>query len=491
MKKILSFILCLFWLSNMMAVETITYTFTSYDWSATPANWVSGKNGNQFQPQGVYVTTSETGANATSPIAYDNIKKIVITYTSRRNASGTIDVQIGENEKKSLAFTANVSNQTLEFDYDETQSGKVKFTVNVTNNQLYITSIAITYNYSASAPAITAEDMNLGTQVIDVDDASLELDTVILVSTANLTEPVSVAFQGTHLSATENSLPAVGGSLHLHVSADAAMLLSDTVILTANDVTTKVPVIVKVNQNIALPGTVVSMAKGAVCYDATINGRTAIRVGNTSNDGNLTITVPAYANKLRFYAAAWANMSGNITLSAPDGVELSETTLTLKSDAGIANATPFLLDALVPTAYAYEVILTGVTSETVITVSSGTARRFVVWDAKCDIYVPDPEEYTVNYLSQSGSTLNSETVTLTLPIAPTIPGFTFQYWQTVEGNINDGIKIQAVYTADGELPSDMPAVVVNPDNRSQKLIRNGNVYILHDGIQYTVSGARL
>ncbi|MBO6075133.1 MAG: leucine-rich repeat protein [Paludibacteraceae bacterium] len=97
----------------------------------------------------------------------------------------------------------------------------------------------------------------------------------------------------------------------------------------------------------------------------------------------------------------------------------------------------------------------------------------------------ETEEYNINYLNKSGNVIDSELVTLSLPAAPEIEGFTFLRWDVIAGQLVDGINIQAVYTADE--PTSAPEVV-NPVNKSQKLIRNGNVYILRDGKTYTVQG---
>jgi len=48
------------------------------------------------------------------------------------------------------------------------------------------------------------------------------------------------------------------------------------------------------------------------------------------------------------------------------------------------------------------------------------------------------------------------------------------------------ISCEAVYKADD--PTSAPEVVTNPSNPAQKLIRNGNVYILTDSKTYTVTG---
>jgi len=95
-------------------------------------------------------------------------------------------------------------------------------------------------------------------------------------------------------------------------------------------------------------------------------------------------------------------------------------------------------------------------------------------------------DVNVNYWKSEGNKLNSETVTLHLPVAPKISGFTFDRWDVQAGTLNDGINIQAVYRADD--PTSAPAFYTNPFNPAQKLIRNGNVYILTDDRTYTLTG---
>ena len=97
----------------------------------------------------------------------------------------------------------------------------------------------------------------------------------------------------------------------------------------------------------------------------------------------------------------------------------------------------------------------------------------------------ETEEYNINYLNKSGNVIDSELVTLSLPTAPEIEGFTFLKWVVVANDLSDGINIQAVYTSD--TPTSAPEVV-NPANKAQKLIRNGNVYILTDTKTYTIQG---
>jgi hypothetical protein len=85
--------------------------------------------------------------------------------------------------------------------------------------------------------------------------------------------------------------------------------------------------------------------------------------------------------------------------------------------------------------------------------------------------------------------IHSQTITIQVPAAPEIAGFTFLYWQPVAVPITNVITIQAIYEAD--VQSSAPEVFVNPSNPAQKLLRNGQVYILQDGQTYTIQGQKL
>ena len=102
---------------------------------------------------------------------------------------------------------------------------------------------------------------------------------------------------------------------------------------------------------------------------------------------------------------------------------------------------------------------------------------------------PDPTYINVNYIDQAGNLFAAEYVTLHLPVAPIIEGFSFLTWQVVAGDLEDGIVIQAVYSANE--PSSAPEVYTNPANQAQKLIRNGHVYILKDDKVYTIHGQKV
>ena len=134
--------------STAWGQTTTTYTFSSKSWAATPANWTSGKDGNQMQSgRGIQVTTGATGANATSPKSFTNVSKIVVTYSTNASAgAGAIKIKIGSNTEVSqdVTKTGGTTDRTLTYNFSPNQTGSVKVTVTCSTNSIYLKSIAIT-----------------------------------------------------------------------------------------------------------------------------------------------------------------------------------------------------------------------------------------------------------------------------------------------------------------------------------------------------------
>ena len=97
------------------------------------------------------------------------------------------------------------------------------------------------------------------------------------------------------------------------------------------------------------------------------------------------------------------------------------------------------------------------------------------------------KNFQISFNDKDNNTIIQNEVELKVPSAPEIEGFTFLGWRPVANIIEyNYIEIEAVYEADD--PTSAPAEVINPRNAAQKLIREGNVYILRDGKTYTVQG---
>ncbi|MBR6168036.1 MAG: leucine-rich repeat domain-containing protein [Paludibacteraceae bacterium] len=96
----------------------------------------------------------------------------------------------------------------------------------------------------------------------------------------------------------------------------------------------------------------------------------------------------------------------------------------------------------------------------------------------------------VTYLKPDSSLYYMEAQNWAVPHEPHIEGFTFIGWQVQQSMLEDGIVLVAVYQSN--TPTDNPAeVVVNPANKAQKLIRQGNVYILQDDALFTITGQKV
>ena len=63
-----------------------TYTFTSKSWGDSESAWTSNKDGGQLTSgRGVQISTTYSGAGATSKNEFNNVSKVVVVYST--NAS--------------------------------------------------------------------------------------------------------------------------------------------------------------------------------------------------------------------------------------------------------------------------------------------------------------------------------------------------------------------------------------------------------------------
>lgn len=113
---------------------------------------------------------------------------------------------------------------------------------------------------------------------------------------------------------------------------------------------------------------------------ATVNSKTAVKVGTSSKGGDMTITVPAGASKIRFYAAAWNGVEG-LSLNITPAENVATASVSLTADTGVSGNTPFTLNGSEGN-YLFEINLSNVTAQTVFTLTSSIAKRFVVWGAQ-------------------------------------------------------------------------------------------------------------
>lgn len=148
-------------ISNLYAAEkTVTYKFTSKTWEAAEGNWTSIVDAGQFvNGKGPAATTKETKPSAESPVEYTKIKSIKVSWATSKSGAGSIAVYVGGKIQSTVNCTKNKSNGE-EIITPTDQDGKVKFVMTRTGGNVYLPSIAITYEdgTSCGVPTFSVEE---------------------------------------------------------------------------------------------------------------------------------------------------------------------------------------------------------------------------------------------------------------------------------------------------------------------------------------------
>lgn len=161
-------------ISNLYAAEkTVTYKFTSKTWEATcdgvAANWTSIVPADAKYNAGPCASNPKNHPSAESPITYTNIKKIDVAWKTT-SITGSIDVYVGSEKITTISCEKN-KNLTTSISPTTTKSGKVKFVMTTTGANLYLKSIAITYEEVAETKCATpAFNLTADATYTDVQD---------------------------------------------------------------------------------------------------------------------------------------------------------------------------------------------------------------------------------------------------------------------------------------------------------------------------------
>lgn len=139
--------------------------------------------------------------------------------------------------------------------------------------------------------------------------------------------------------------------------------------------------------------------------DVTINGQFAVKMGKSSAGGDMTVTVGAGAKVLTLHVVAWNKEGGaKVTIAAPDGVGVNPAELELVANENIAGSgKEFELED--EDAYKFEIALSGVEAETVLTLTS--EKRAIVWGATYETeggVDPQPEGVVYDWAKNVGVT---------------------------------------------------------------------------------------
>lgn len=149
-------------IGNLYAAEkTVTYKFTSKTWEATcddvAANWTSIVDANDFI-SGKPAATGSTKPSAESPVEYTKIKSIAVSWSTTKKGEGSIAVYVGGKIQSTISCSTKTTKTTTITPTD--QDGKVKFEMKRTNGNVYLSSIAITYEdgTSCGVPTFSVEE---------------------------------------------------------------------------------------------------------------------------------------------------------------------------------------------------------------------------------------------------------------------------------------------------------------------------------------------
>lgn len=178
MKK--CFLLIIFFAVIVLSLQAgiTTYTFTSVDWKSNPSGgWVSDKDGQSYATStnpnfqnGVKVTSTYSGAGATSVNTFNNVRRVTLNYATTTSGKGSFSIQVGENAPIDTTVTITEANKDLTIVLPETQTGKITFKVNCTKNSIYLYQISIR-SEDGIAPAFTQDSYKLVTNVSQLKDS--------------------------------------------------------------------------------------------------------------------------------------------------------------------------------------------------------------------------------------------------------------------------------------------------------------------------------
>ena len=107
----------------------------------------------------------------------------------------------------------------------------------------------------------------------------------------------------------------------------------------------------------------------------------AIKLGTSKAVGVWKVTVPAGTTKLHLHLAGWNGESVKVGVT---GATVNKSSLSVTSDSGIANNSPFTLSTSDSSSFYHELTLSNVTEATTLTFKATSGKRFVVWGVNAE-----------------------------------------------------------------------------------------------------------
>lgn len=209
-----------------------------------------------------------------------------------------------------------------------------------------------------------------------------------------------------------------------------------------------------------------STTGGTNAYTFTVNGKSALKSGKSTESGSLVLTVPAGAQALTVRLAGWHGESDVVGVTG-SVTNLSSASLTLTSDNNLTGSESSINLIASEREYLFTLTFDAVGSDTNLTFGSTSGNRFVLWDAVAYLSSePVPVTYSVTYDDNAGGVgvsgmPNPSVITGIEPgeshtissASPVRDGYTFKGWSTTSGdsNIDDKVTGSIVINANTTL----------------------------------------
>lgn len=274
-------------ISNLYAAEkTVTYKFTSKTWEATcdgvAANWTSIVPADAKYNAGPCASNPKNHPSAESPITYTNIKKIDVAWKTT-SITGSIDVYVGSEKITTISCEKN-KNLTTSISPTTTKSGKVKFVMTTTGANLYLKSIAITYEEVAETKCATP------TFNLTADATYTDAQDLVITSTTEGAQ-IEYKIEGDELTAPITGKQASPATVHL--TANGTYVVTATATKEGLDASESAVLMFTIAKKMNKP--TFNLTEGAVYGEAKVLEITSDKVGaqieyTVVGGGNISIT---------------------------------------------------------------------------------------------------------------------------------------------------------------------------------------------------------
>lgn len=274
-------------ISNLYAAEkTVTYKFTSKTWEATcdgvAANWTSIVPADAKYNAGPCASNPKNHPSAESPITYTNIKKIDVAWKTT-SITGSIDVYVGSEKITTISCEKN-KDLTTSISPTTTKSGKVKFVMTTTGANLYLKSIAITYEEVAETKCATP------TFNLTADATYTDAQDLVITSTTEGAQ-IEYTITGDKLTAPITGKQASPATIHL--TANDLYMVTATATKEGLDASGQAELMFTIAKKMNKP--TFNLTEGAVYGEAKVLEITSDKVGaqieyTVVGGGNISIT---------------------------------------------------------------------------------------------------------------------------------------------------------------------------------------------------------